>query len=77
MSYWRSHLKRTTPRPRKGRTKAPSTAIVPSFVEVTVESLPPPEPQPVHIHLTPRGPSIRVEHDTDLVLVRRVLAALC
>ena len=77
MSYWRCHLKRTTPRRRKGSTGAPSTAIVPSFVELAVEEPHPTEPQPVHIDLTPRGPSIRVEHDTDLVLVRRVLAALC
>jgi hypothetical protein len=77
MSYWRCHLKRTTPHRRKGAAKAKSTAVVPSFVEVTVEALRRPESQPVHIDLTPRGPSIRVEHHTDLVLVRRVLAALC
>lgn len=77
MSYWRCHLNRTASRRRKDMAKPKETAVVPSFIAVTVEEQRPPEPQPVYIDLAPRGPSIRVEEDTDLVLVRRVLAALC
>ena len=57
--------------------KAQETAVVPSFSAVTVEEQRQPEPQPVYIDLAPSGPSIRIEEDTDLLLVRRVLAALC
>jgi len=67
LSWWRWRLGRT----RGRRTRSP-------FVELVVaESQPDNVAQPLVLTLDDLGACIAIHHDTDLLLLRRTLEALC
>jgi hypothetical protein len=70
LQYWRAKLGRT----RRGRTRSkPGT-----FLEVVVAAPPPDVAKPVLVvTLGHGGAQITFDSDTDLILARRVLVALC
>jgi hypothetical protein len=66
LNYWRVKLGRRRKR-RPARTE---------FLEVVVTK-PMREPSPIGLTLTPRGVELTVDGNTDLVLLRTLVTALC